>query len=76
MREKKVSTDGWDCVPELKEAASQLDEIGHHVYEIKHCVRVTKLEDLVYDLKYALEGVISTLESVDVNVEYITQEEE
>ena len=34
------------------------------------------VEDLVYDLRYALEGVISTLESVDVNVEYITQEEE
>tara|TARA_R110000868_G_scaffold43291_1_gene145857 strand:+ start:1579 stop:1809 length:231 start_codon:yes stop_codon:yes gene_type:complete len=76
MKVKKVSTDGWDCVPGLREAAHQLDEIGHHVYEIKHCVRVTKLEDLVYDLKYALEEVIQTLDDIDVDVEYITKEEE
>ena len=76
MRKEIVSTDGWDCVPELREAASQLDEIGHHVYEIEHCVRATKLEDLVYDLKYALEEVIQILDDIDVNVEYITQEEE
>ena len=76
MKVKKVSTDGWDCVPGLREATDRLDEIGHHVYEIEHCVRVTKLEDLVYDLKYALEEVTQILDEIDVDVEYITQEEE
>ena len=76
MRKEIVSTDGWDCVPELKEVIDQLSEIGHHVYEIDNCVRVTKLEDLVYDLKYALEGTIQTLDDIDVDVDYITNEEE
>ena len=76
MRKEIVSTDGWDCVPGLREATDRLDEIGHHVYEIEHCVRVTKLEDLVYDLKYALEEVIQILDDIDVDVEYITKEED
>ena len=36
----KTTEDGWDCVPELAEAVSIYEEAGHHIYEIKNCVRV------------------------------------
>jgi len=76
MRKEIVSTDGWDCVPGLIEVARLLEEMGHHVYEVEHCVRVTKLEYLVYELKATLEEVIRTLDEIDVDVEYITKEED
>ena len=35
MKTKKTMTDSWSCVPELKEACNEIDELGHHIYEIK-----------------------------------------
>ena len=57
----KTTEDGWDCVPELKEVVDIYENVGHHIYEIKHCVRsedleqmVSELLDMCYDMKQTL----------------------
>ncbi len=72
MRTKKTSEDGWNCVPELKDATSLLGEIQHEIYEVDHCVRVTKLEDLVSEMISKLEEVVEILKEIDTDVEYVT----
>lgn len=72
MTTKKTRTDGWDCVPELKDATSLLREIQHEIYEVNNCVRQTKLEDLVSEMISKLKETVELLEEIDTDVEYVT----
>ena len=72
----KTTEDGWDCVPELMDAVRMIEEIGHDIYEIKHCKRQMDLEGLVDNMINYLKDAIDILEDIDTDVEYITVEEE
>ena len=75
MKTKKTMTDSWSCVPQLKEACHKIDELGHFVYEIKHCVRVSNLENMVYDMKLQLQEAINWLDEIDTDVHWETVDE-
>ena len=68
----KTTEDGWDCVPELMEAVRMIEEIGHDIYEIKHCVRQNDLEGMVENMKDYLQEAIDILDSIDTEREFIT----
>tara|TARA_Y100001949_G_C15696019_1_gene204567 strand:- start:110 stop:400 length:291 start_codon:yes stop_codon:yes gene_type:complete len=72
----KTDEDGWGCVPELKEVVRNIEECSHHTYEINNCVRVSSLEDLVYELRTNLQYAIHALDAIDVDREFETIEEE
>ena len=72
----KTTEDGWDCVPELMDAVRMIEEIGHDIYEIKHCKRVSDLDGIVSNMIDYLTDAINILEDIDTDVEYITVEEE
>lgn len=74
----KTTEDGWNVIPELKEAVEYLDEISDIKYEIKNCVRASDLEDMVSEMKTKLEEAIDKLDEIDsyyFNVEFETIEE-
>jgi len=67
--------DGWDCVPELKEVVDIInDDLGHHLYEIKNCVRTQSIEDLVIELRQGLQEALNILDTIDTDVEYETKD--
>ena len=67
--------DGWDCVPELKEVVDIInDDLGHHLYEIKNCVRTQSVEDLVIELRQGLQEALNILDTIDTDVEYETKD--
>ena len=68
----KTIEDGWDCVPQLKQASDCLEEARHETYEINNCVRDTELEDLVTNLKEKLEQAIEYLDEIDTDQEFET----
>jgi hypothetical protein len=72
MRTIKTNTDGWDCVPELKEVADILEGLREEKYEIDNCVRKTSLNDMVTQLKDQLQKALDELEYIDTGVEYKT----
>ena len=72
----KTTEDGWDCVPKLTEVAEKMDEVESFVYEIKHCVRETELEDMVVEMTEMFEDAIMILKKIDTEVEYETVDEE
>jgi hypothetical protein len=74
--EVNTDEDGWDCEPKLKEAVDAIDEMSSDIYEIKHCVRSGDLEDMVVRMKEQMEAAIEILDSIDVDVEYVTVEDE
>jgi len=76
MKTKKTTTDSWDCVPQLKRACTEIDELHHYTYEIKNCVRVTDLEEMIVEMKYLLERAIEELDEVDTNIDWVTEDDE
>lgn len=72
MRTKKTHHDGWDCVPELKGAASCIGNLRHVLYEIENCVRESSLPDLVSEFNDAISEAKEYLDSINTNVEYET----
>lgn len=72
MKTKKVYTDGWDCVPELKEASDTLETIEQDLYEIRLCQRSSRLVDLVEQIKSACQDAIDELENINTDVEFET----
>lgn len=73
----KTTHDGWDCVPQLKEAVEVLESIDSVVYEIKKCVRQTPLDCLVIDMISAMEEAIEVLQTIEnVNQEFVTMDED
>ena len=77
MNKMKIKTheDGWDCIPELREAVEDLEAIDTFKYEIKNCVRVSSLDDMMYEMKDILINVLEKLDEVDTEVEYKTVED-
>lgn len=68
----KTIEDGWDCVPELKEAVGTIEELDTYKYEINNCVRVTELDHIVSEMKDLLEEALSKLENIDTDREFET----
>jgi hypothetical protein len=64
--------DGWDCIPELKDAVTELSMINDYVYEIKNCVRISDLESMVVDMNEIMDNVKYHLSKVDITKEYKT----
>ena len=76
MREIRTTEDGWDCIPQLKQASECLEEARDEKYEIDNCVRDTPLEDLVTNLKEKLEQAIEHLNEIDLDTEIIEIEDD
>jgi hypothetical protein len=72
MKTKKTTTDGWQCVPELREVLQNLEDIQHTLYEIRNCVRESSLEDIVTELQGAFENSLIELKCIDTDIEYET----
>tara|TARA_R110000751_G_scaffold245967_1_gene345960 strand:- start:186 stop:422 length:237 start_codon:yes stop_codon:yes gene_type:complete len=60
----KTTQEGWECVPELQNVVEIYENVGHHIYEINHCVRAQSLEEMVgellrmcVDMKHELEQI-------------------
>ena len=76
MRKEETTEDGWDCVPELGNAVTEIEELRQFTYEIKNCVRLTDLGAMVEDMTYLLEQALDELSQIDTDVEYETVEDE
>lgn len=76
MNKMEIETyeEGWDCIPELQQAVKELEHIDTFKYEIKKCVRVSSLDDMVGEMKDILMNVLDKLDEVDTEVEYKTVE--
>ena len=73
----KTEYDGWNCVPELKEAIDYIEECSSDIYEIKHCVRNSRLSDLIENIKNNLQYAIDELDGIsDPDEEFETVDEE
>jgi|TARA_B100001778_G_C18114454_1_gene417701 hypothetical protein len=72
----KTIEDGWDCVPELKEAVNIYENVGHHIYEIKNCVRSEDLEQMVGELLNMCYDMKQKLEEIDDSLEFETVDDE
>jgi len=67
--------DGWDCVPELKEVISEIENVDGIVYEINNCVRSTDLYTIVEELKTMAYNLTEKLEAIDEDQEFETVDE-
>ena len=72
----KTIEDGWDCVPELKEVISEIENVDGIVYEINNCVRQTDLHTIVEELKTMAYNITEKLEEIDEDQEFETVDEE
>ncbi len=73
----KTEYDGWNCVPELKEAIDYIEECSSDIYEIKNCVRNSRLSDLIENIKNNLQYAIDELDGIsDPDEEFETVDEE
>ena len=72
----KTTEDGWDCVPELAEVVDIYENVGHHIYEIKNCVRAQGLEEMIDELLGMCIDMKDTLDSIDESQEFETVEDE
>ena len=71
----KTIEDGWDCVPELKEVISEIENVDSIVYEINNCVRSTDLYTIVEELKTMAYNITEKLEAIDEDQEFETVDE-
>ena len=69
--EKFTNEDGWDCVPELKEAVKIIETMGSDIYEIKNCVRESNIYDMVMGMIDTMEYAIEELKLIDTDIEWI-----
>jgi len=72
----KTTEDGWGCVPELSEVVDMYESVGHHIYEIKHCVRAERLEDMICELQNMCVDIQEKLDEIDENQEFETVDDE
>ena len=71
-KQVRTTEDGWGCVPELLDAVRCIDELGHDIYEIKNCVRMSDLEDMVSNMQQKLSEALNALDDIDTDREYVT----
>lgn len=76
MTELRTSEDGWDCIPQLKQASDCLEDVSSDKYEIDNCVRYSELEDLVTNLKEKLFQAIEYLNEIDLDTKIIEIDDE
>ena len=50
----ETTEDGWGCVPQLKDAVSELKFISNYIYEIDNCVRTSDLASMVVGIETKL----------------------
>tara|TARA_R110001592_G_scaffold76544_1_gene230994 strand:- start:378 stop:611 length:234 start_codon:yes stop_codon:yes gene_type:complete len=72
----KTTEDGWGCVPELTEVVEMYENTGHHIYEIKNCVRAEGLEEMIDELLGMCINMKQKLEEIDESQEFETVEDE
>ena len=60
----KTEEDGWGCVPELQDAIDYIEECSSDIYEIKNCVRNSRLSDLIENIKNNLQYAIEELDGI------------
>ena len=72
----KTTEDGWGCVPELTEVVEMYENAGHHIYEIKNCVREEGLEEMIDELLGMCIDMKQKLEEIDESQEFETVEDE
>ena len=75
MAVEETYEDGADCIRELREVVEELEAIDTFKYEIKNCVRSSKLDDMIYEMKEILINVLEKLDEIDTEVEYKTVED-
>ena len=68
----RTTEDGWGCVPELLDVVRCIDELGHDIYEIKNCVRMSDLESMVNNMRDRLQEALNALDDIDTDREYVT----
>ena len=68
----KTTTDGWDCVPELKECVEEIENVNSIIYEINNCVRQSDLYTIVEELKNMAYTLTEKLEAIDEDQEFET----
>lgn len=73
---KETIEDGWDCVPELKEAVEIYENAGHIVYEINNCVRQMELCDMIEELKNMCIDIEQKLDEIDDSLEFVTVDDD
>ena len=73
---KETIEDGWDCVPELKEAVEIYENAGHIVYEINNCVRDMELGDMIRELKDMCYDMERKLDEIDDSLEFVTVDDD
>ena len=72
----KTEHDGWDCVPELKEAVEAYEEAADIVYEINNCVRDHDLSDIIDKFRNMCQTIEDVLDNIDEDQEFETVDEE
>ena len=72
----RTTEDGWDCIVELKQATSYLEDARHETYEIDNCVRRSELPSLVEELRLKLQSAIACLNEIDTEVEIVQVDDE
>lgn len=68
----KTREDGWDCVPEFKEAVDCIEQLNESIKEIKNCVRSSSTADLKNLMLENLRTAIVILEYIDEDIEFET----
>jgi hypothetical protein len=72
----KTIEDGWDCVPELKEAVEIYENVENTIYEINRCVRDQELCDIIEELKSMCIDMQEKLDEIDESLEFETVDDE
>lgn len=72
----KTTHDGWECVPELKQAVNAVNKVNDLCYEINNCVRAHYLDHMVVEMKWALQEALEILEGIDTSEEFETVDED
>ncbi len=68
----KTRQEGWECVPEFKEAVYCIEELKESIYEINNCVRSSSTADLKNLMLENLRRAIEILEYIDEDIEFET----
>jgi len=71
---KFTDEDGWDCVPELKEAVEIIESMDNDIYEIKNCVRKSNIYDMVMGMIDTMEYAVEELKGIDTDIEWIEKD--
>jgi len=71
---KFTDEDGWDCVPELKEAVEIIGAMDNDIYEIKNCVRKSNIYDMVMGMIDTMEYAVEELKGIDTDIEWIEKD--